>query len=146
MLWWLATLATVALVLAAAKAHGRQIRLEREQQGFFEVDFRKANPPPVEAIWRTDRRIFWPVFAVLALLAGYWAFNAIVAADLGFAALLLAWGFAAAFTVAGLASWWRSARREGGEPTWHRAAFRGSLGWWSLVAMAAALVAVSSGV
>ena len=79
MLWWLAVAATVALILAAAKAHGRQVRLEREQQGHFRVDFRTRNPPAVEAIWRTDRRIFWPVFAVVALLAAYWAFNAIVA-------------------------------------------------------------------
>ena len=142
MAWWLAAVATVALVLAAAKAHGRQVRLEREQQGHFHVDFGTRNPPEVEAIWRRDRRLFWPTFAVGAVFAAFWAFQAIVRADLVFAGFLLVWAFAAAFTVAGLASWLRIARHDGGDAAWHRTAFRGSLAWWGLVAVAAALVAV----
>lgn len=141
--WWLPAVGTVALVLASAKAHGRQIRLEREQQGFFRVDFRAQNPPEVEGIWRMDRRIFWAVFALGAVFAVFWAALAFVAGDLAFAGFLLAWSFAAAFVVAGLTSWLRVARREGGEPAWHRAALRGSLGWWGLVAVGAALVALA---
>lgn len=143
-LWWLAAVATVGLVLASAKAHGRQIRLEREQQGFFHVDFRRENPPGVEAIWRTDRRVFWPTFAVGAVFAVLWAFQAIEAADLGSAGFLLVWAFAASFVVAGLLSWSRlSYRARLDMPPPSRRATWGSVAWWLLVAVAAALVAVS---
>jgi hypothetical protein len=145
--WWLTLAATLALALAAAKAHGRQVRLEREQQGFFSVDFRRKNPPGVEAIWRSDRRLFWPVFAVLAaailaLLAFDWSRTGIPP---GFdeLAIYLGWAFAASFVVAGLVSWVRLTRREGGDAAWHRSAYRGSIGWWALVAAAAALVAAT---
>jgi hypothetical protein len=143
--WWLTLAATLALVLAAAKAHGRQVRLEREQQGFFTVDFRAANPPEVEAIWRSDRRVFWPLLVVSACgvmgaLAWGWSSTGIPpGADE--IAIYLGWAVAAAFMLAGLVSWLRLARREGGDGAWQRAAYRGSLGWWALVAVAAALVA-----
>src|SRR5206468_5677942 len=63
----------VALLLLTAKAHGRQIRLERELEGYMEVDFMKDNPPWVEALWRKDRRRFWatlPVAIAVASVAG----------------------------------------------------------------------------
>jgi hypothetical protein len=138
---WAAVLASAALVLAAAKAHGRQVRLEREQKGVFHVDFRRGNPAAVETVWRRDRLTFWPAFAVLAVLAGaatvargvpYW--------HLAFAAT---WAFAAAFVLAGLSSWVRMARRKEGPLPWRRRATRGSVGWWAAVAAAAALVALS---
>jgi hypothetical protein len=141
--WWLAAVATVALLLVAAKAHGRQIRLEREQQGYFRVDFGARNPAAVEAIWRADRRLFWPVFGVGALLATFWAVQALVPGDLAFAALLLAWAFVAAFVAAGLASWIRLARSGQGPLPWRKRAQSGSVGWWLAVAAAAALVALS---
>jgi hypothetical protein len=140
---WLAAVATVVVVLLSAKAHGRQIRLEREQQGYFRVDFRTQNPAAVEAIWRTDRRIFWPAFGAGAMLAAYAAFNAIRKEDLAFAALVLAWAFAGGFIVAGLASWARMARRGQGPLPWRKRAQAGSVGWWLAVAAAAALVALA---
>lgn len=146
--WWLAAVGTVALVLLAAKAHGRQIRLEREQQGYFRVDFRSQNPAAVEAIWRRDRRVFWPTFAVFAGLAvAYFLFLLIVwriERESWFLILVwLAWAFAASFAVAGLVSWFRMANREQGPLPWRRRAMAGSAGWWLAVAAAAALVAWS---
>lgn len=145
--WWLTLGATVVLILAAAKAHGRQVRLEREQQGAWSVDFRRDNGPVVEAIWRADRRRFWPMFgafavAVLAGLAAAWATTGIAPGG-DELAIYLGWAFAGAFVAAGLASWLRLTRGNGGDAAWHRAAFRGSLGWWSLVAVAAALVVLT---
>jgi hypothetical protein len=71
-LFWIELGLSVVLLLLAAKAHGRQIRLERELGGYMEVDFMRENPPWVEALWRKDRRGFWATFpaaiAVLALL------------------------------------------------------------------------------
>src|SRR5262245_1556374 len=65
--WFLGAMILVAF-LAAAKAHGRQVRLERELAGIFEVVFGGRNPPAVEGIWRKDRWVFWSVWA-LSLLA-----------------------------------------------------------------------------
>ena len=143
--WWLAAVATVALILVAAKAHGRQVRLEREQQGVFAVDFRRDNPPAVEAIWRTDRRVFWPTFAVAAAAGLVMVlFLALRPADLVLgSSFVLAWAFATSFIVAGLASWMRMMRRRKGPLPWRRRANLGSLGWWLGVAVAAALVALA---
>ena len=55
--WFLAA-ASLAAFLTAAKSHGRQVRLERELAGVWEVVFGGSNPPAVVAIWRTDRIIF----------------------------------------------------------------------------------------
>ena len=140
---WLLALATAALVLVAAKAHGRQVRLEREQQGVFAVDFRGRNPEVVERIWRTDRRIFWPAFAALAVFgAAAVLLLALSPSDLvgGFLATT-AWAFAAAFLVAGLSSWARMARLKQGPLPWRRRATAGSVAWWLAAAAAAALVA-----
>jgi len=142
MAWWLTVPATAAWVLLCAKAHGRQVRLEREQQGVFAVDFRGRNPDAVERIWRADRRVFWPAFAALAAAGALLVlFTALRPADLawGFAAAA-SWAFALAFVVAGLASWWRMARRKQGPGPWRRRAILGSVGWWLAVAAAAALV------
>ena len=52
---WLGALIGVAALLVAAKAHGRQVRLEREAAGYHEVVFGGTNPPFVDALWRADR-------------------------------------------------------------------------------------------
>jgi len=59
----------VVIFLAAAKLHGRQLRLEREHAGVMSVDFRRRseNPPFVVALWRKDRWTFWPVAAAVAI-------------------------------------------------------------------------------
>jgi hypothetical protein len=134
--WWLTAAALLAWVVAAAKAHGRQVRIEREQQGVFHVDFGGQNPASVERIWRQDRRLFWPCFALLALLL---AGAALLAGD----ALRLAYSFPAAFAfafmAAGAASWIRMGRRKKGPLPWRRRAWWGSVAWWSLAAALAVL-------
>lgn len=64
--FWLTTLLSFVAMLVAAKVHGRQIRLERELQGYMNVDFRANNPPWVEALWRLDRIQYWAVYAAAA--------------------------------------------------------------------------------
>jgi hypothetical protein len=134
--WWVSALSVAAWILLAAKAHGRQVRLEREQQGVFHVEFGGSNPAAVEAIWAADRRRFWASMAAgaLILLGGAALRRDAVAA--GFALPL---AFAMAFTVAGLASWADLARRKQGALPWRRRAMLGSAGWWSGVLAAAAL-------
>ncbi|MEA3200144.1 MAG: hypothetical protein QOE90_1572 [Thermoplasmata archaeon] len=62
-----AALAGLLLVLLAAKAHGRQVRLERESAGLGgEVDFRDP-PPRVALLWRRDRIRYWITLPALAL-------------------------------------------------------------------------------
>ncbi|NUO51106.1 MAG: hypothetical protein HOV80_19795 [Polyangiaceae bacterium] len=58
---------SVASFLAAAKAHGRQLRLERELAGHLHVTFGAPNAPFVEALWRRERLVFWSLAATLAL-------------------------------------------------------------------------------
>lgn len=57
----------VAAFLVCAKAHGRQVRSERERAGIHHVVFGGTNPAFVEALWRRDRLRFWPTAAVVAL-------------------------------------------------------------------------------
>jgi hypothetical protein len=128
-----AVVAGVALVLVAAKAHGRQVRLERELAGFGEADFSGPNPPEVEAIWARDRRLFWASFAVLALAALPIAFVAL-APDLWMRLLLggIA-AFAGGFALAGLASLarFRSAPADAAKGPWRATSLRGSAGWFA---------------
>lgn len=122
--WAMLAASGAALVLASAKAHGREVRLLREAHGVMEVDFRRGNGPVVEGIWRTDRRTFWPAFGLLAA-AG--VAGGLAAGRPGTAAMAAPCAFAAAFLVAGLAAWARRERRFGAQGGW------GSFGWWSLV-------------
>lgn len=142
---WLSLAAALPVLLLAAKAHGRQVRLEREAQGFFEVRFGAENPPAVEAVWARDRRTFWPVFALAlgALLAARfgaggpwplpWGAPAPEWLDALFAA---AWALVAAFLVAGLASLARLlgtlAGAAGTDAAWRAEALQGSAFWWAL--------------
>jgi hypothetical protein len=128
----------VALVLAAAKAHGRQVRLEREAMGHFDVDFRRDNHPDVEALWLRDRRLFWPAFAVLAGLGvglATGAAGAVWAPHWPAAMAAVPLAFAGAFAVAGLASLAHFVHTGRGAPAWRRRALQGSAAWWSLVAV-----------
>jgi len=113
-LFWIELGLGVALLLLTAKAHGRQIRLERELEGYMEVDFMKDNPPWVEALWRKDRRRFWatlPVAIAVASVAGLLTLPSRFGTDplnnpvLGTVLLAgLLWPFAVTFTSNGLQS------------------------------------------
>jgi hypothetical protein len=142
---WGAAVATLALVLVAAKAHGRQIRLEREAHGHMHVDFRRDNHPWVEALWRRDRRGFWGLYAALAAAVLLLFFprspSTTSAAGWGWLALALAGAFAACFTAMGLWSLVRLARDGAGASAWRRRAIRASFGWWSAVAALAGITA-----
>ena len=137
----LRVLALAGFVMAASKTHGRQLRLEREREGHWSVDFRGTNPPFVVAMWRRDRRTFWSAFLALGTIAVAvslrWGHN-LPRPLLGWLGFTLGMAFGGAFVVAGLASSFRLLARNRQppppDPTWWLSAHRGSLLWWSLVA------------
>lgn len=129
----LLVLTSIVLFLAAAKAHGRELRLEREAAGVSHVDFGRRNPPVVEAIWRAERIRFWiatPIFA-LAFVVACWRLGASHAIS---ALAIVAWSPSCAFVVLGFAS----ARRVGGMSA-------AGVGWWAIVAVAVIAVALCAG-
>lgn len=144
--------ASFAVLLLAAKAHGRQVRLERELEGYREVDFRGDNPPWVEALWARDRLTYWGTAALLfaALLAvRFGPLAAPLPLPAGApaeawvdAAVLALWAGVGAFSAAGLVSLARFLRRLAvpavaaevarDRMAWRVAALRGSALWWGL--------------
>lgn len=139
--WILRGGAALLFLLAATKAHGRQVRLEREAVGVLTVDFLSANPPAVEAIWARDRRTLWTVFAVLGGVAVvFGVLNVVVfGLSLGVVALSLVWAFAASFAVAGVSSQRYRRRTQAG-----RTAGSTATALWWLVVAASGLAAVGS--
>ncbi|HVM45143.1 MAG TPA: hypothetical protein VM582_04340 [Candidatus Thermoplasmatota archaeon] len=121
---WLGALAGVAALLAAAKAHGRQVRLEREAAGYRSVVFGGDNPPFVERLWRRDRLRYWGFVPPFALAGGAAAYAAAGAWPLALVAALL-WAPTLGFFFAGL---WSFGAQRG----------RGGVGWWLLAAALAA--------
>ena len=156
-LFWIELGLGVGLLLLTAKAHGRQIRLERELEGYMEVDFMKDNPPWVEALWRTDRRRFWatlPVVIVVTSAAGLLTLPSRFGTEpLGnpvFGTVLLAgllWPFAVTFTSNGIQSTlrlWGALNERAGSKSgqshgpmdrerWGQSAARGTLLYWGSV-------------
>src|SRR5688500_3490211 len=61
---------SLALFLAAAKAHGRELRLERVAQGIESVVFGGTNPAFVEELWRAERLRFWIAAPIAAAVIG----------------------------------------------------------------------------
>src|SRR5687767_6233143 len=136
---------SIALFIVAAKTHGRHVRLERELQGVWKVDFRSTNPPAVEAVWRKDRIVFWTTAALIAILAiayqaiaGTTSFAAHARATLGpmltWLLIGVVWPMITAFMVAGVASAYRSysafAERSATVPSgWKESAINGSIVW-----------------
>ena len=161
-LYWIELGLGVVLLFITAKAHGRQIRLERELEGHFDIDFMGENHPWVEALWRKDRRRFWIVFPAFAVALSVYAVIAIslglpprfgndplglpILGSIGLAGFL--WALSGAFVTNGLASALRlrdalrrrdsagsgtgRTRVAGGE--WLETAVRGTYTYWSLVA------------
>lgn len=144
--------------LLAAKAHGRQIRIEREFEGYPDADFRSdQNPAWVRALWRRDRIQFWTTYSIVAAFlgigvwlkhragAGAWGTEPAMQDVAGSAAIvLLLWTPIVAFTgngVTSLARWLRR-RRRSPEPTSNfGAAFRRSLAYWIGVLVLMAVLA-----
>ncbi|MES2155333.1 MAG: hypothetical protein V4510_09385 [bacterium] len=140
--WALAaeTVATLALILISAKAHGRQIRLERERFGVWRVDFRADNDARVEALWRRDRVWFWglyPIFLLVGLVVVAVWVKPEGAAWAAWIAVAAGWALCGSFIAMGLASSFRlmQAMKEGvPSEEWRRAGHRESLLWWTFVA------------
>ena len=154
---------SLGLFLASAKAHGRQLRLEREKAGYFEVAFGGKNPAFVEGLWRQERLLFWSLAGAIAAFAVAYA---VAARRFGWPAPFCArdglapwwllplwtvvWPMSLAFAFTGALSLWRLrmalASSPAADPGWLAAARLGSLGWWALVlALAAGVIAVARG-
>jgi hypothetical protein len=126
--------ASLATFILAAKAHGRELRLERVVAGIHQVTFGGDNPAFVDTLWAAERMRFWVATPVLSLiLVAVLAFAGASRSTLGFATLL--WSPSVVFTVLGIAS----IHRAGGL---HRAELGGSIALWSLVLLGFALVAL----
>lgn len=151
--------ASVVAFLLAAKAHGRQLRLERELQGYHHVVFGGTNPPFVEALWRADRVRYWSIavgvavgvlglFALARGLGWSWPF---LGGGNGSVAWLVVWGSpVVAFLTVGLWSLTRfvhavSEKPEGTVDTaWVSGCIRGSAGWFSVAGLATVLILLAS--
>jgi hypothetical protein len=145
---------SAATYFAAAKAHGRQLRLERELAGYHHVTFGGRNPAWVEALWRRERRIYWSAAGAIALVLIGWRVLAQATSQrswIGLIAFHIVVPLTTAFVVAGLLSFMRFlfASRETSRPSgtpnaaWLSTAAWGSAGWWSLTfALGAALVVI----
>jgi hypothetical protein len=152
---------SLALFLASAKAHGRQLRLERERAGYFEVVFGGKNPAFVEGLWKQERLLYWSLAGALCAFALAYAVAAQrfawrspfrPAGDLPPPFWLLPlwggiWPMCAAFTFTGVLSVWRLRMALTSGPAadrrWLAAARLGSVGWWGLVLLLAAMLAVA---
>ena len=132
-------LSAVAVVLASAKAHGRQVRLVRERAGILEITFGGDTPPFVEALWRKDRVRFWTAYPILAVVLGATVLVlACPCPTVPWATLALAagpWAFAGAFFVAGVPH----------VPEAPRGTLRASILWWSTAALLGTLSVVLAG-
>jgi hypothetical protein len=132
---------SVVTFLVAAKAHGRQVRLERERAGHTQIVFGGENPPFVEALWKRDRIRYWTVaaivFAVAALLVLV-ASSSGVPRPLGGGALGAAWTMlflplVTGFLVCGTASLAGFLATRAVDPRFTTETLPGSAAWWSLV-------------
>ena len=155
---------SVAVFLLAAKSHGRQLRLERELEGYHEVVFGGTNPRFVEALWQEDRAVYWMLFPIAAGVPGLTFMAASVLGwlrSLTYPAILLIllgillWAFIVSFFGCGMLSIRRFARAlrdgsVGGEtresrarrerPDWLAQARRGTAAFWvTTVALALAV-------
>jgi hypothetical protein len=126
--------ASLVTFILAAKAHGRELRLERVVAGIEQVTFGGSNPPFVDALWAAERLRFWvatPILSVIVIVglamagASRWT--------VGFAALL--WSPAVVFLVLGVASIVRAGGLE-------RPGLGGSIAWWSVVAVGFVAIAL----
>src|SRR6476619_4804412 len=97
MRWVLLTGSSLLLFLTAAKAHGRELRLERVAAGVDHVVFGGQNPALVESLWKAERVRFWIAAPLLA--AALIAMLKARGVGTGVATLsALTWGSSLAFT------------------------------------------------
>jgi hypothetical protein len=126
--------ASLTTFILAAKAHGRELRLERVAAGIQQVTFGGDNPAFVDALWTAERLRFWVATPILSLiLAVVLVYAGASRWTIAFAGLL--WAPSVVFAVLGLMSVVRAGGLE-------RAGLGESLAWWSLVAVGFAVVAL----
>jgi len=157
---WLVFVLGVLSFLAAAKAHGHQLRLERELAGYWKVTFGAKNPDFVEALWRRERFLFWGFVIGIALLTiafralaprFAWSMPVAERSWLGGFVLHVVLPFTIAFVCTGIISVVRfviALRADAGDPTrpagWLSSAMWTSAGWWALtLAMGTALIVLA---
>jgi hypothetical protein len=141
---------TIGLLLVAAKAHGRQVRLHRELHGHLRVEFGGENDPFVEALWRRDRIRFWATTGVAAallvvLFRTVWRLNT---GDWLEWLLIVPWAMAPGFLVAGLTVLVASERDATAGPVaaartqTYRSSRPWTVFWWLLVVAGLTLLAL----
>lgn len=147
LVYWATVVFSFVQFVVAAKVHGRQLRLERELEGYWEVQFGTGkNPPWVETLWRRDRIRFWVLAPSYGLLFGayvslghHWGLPIPSFGDPGLGILLvvvLLWAPTATFLTLALASYRRFTRAlkrpaSPGAPPRREAARRQHPGWWT---------------
>ncbi len=152
--------ASVVAFILAAKAHGRQIRLERELEGHHHVVFGTGtNPPYVEALWRADRVLYWSIVAGVAVtILGLYALSRaqgwrwpFLHGGGGSVAWLVVWGSTVtAFLTCGFWSLVRfrgavSAKLAGTvDAEWVSESLQGSAWWFTAAVLATGLVLFAS--
>jgi hypothetical protein len=151
--------ASVVAFLLAAKAHGRQIRLERELEGYHRVVFGGVNPPYVEALWRADRVRYWSIVVGVAVtVLGLYALTRaegwrwpFLHGGGGSVAWLVVWGsLVTAFLACGLWSLTRflhavSEKLAGAvDAAWLSESLQGSAWWFTAAVLATVLVLFAS--
>lgn len=152
---WMVVVGSVAAFLVASKAHGRQLRLERQLAGYWQVRFGAPNEPWVEALWQRERLLFWSITAALIAAAAAYL---LAAPRFGWPLPLARrgerswwggvpfvgiWPFVVGFTVTGLLSFKRFLTATSHDD-WVRPALWGSVAWWiATLVLAVALVHVS---
>ena len=148
---WLLMAGSVAAFLVASKAHGRQLRLERELAGHWHVTFGAPNHPFVEALWQRERAIYWSI-AVALIVASItyvvlaprlsWPFPLTPRGERSWwgGIPMLIWPFVVAFILTGLMSLARLLRATttGADSAWLQQAMWGSAGWWAVTLVVAA--------
>jgi hypothetical protein len=126
--------ASLTTFILAAKAHGRELRLERVAAGIQQVTFGGDNPAFVDALWTAERLRFWVATPILSLiLIVVLVLAGASRSTIAFASLL--WAPSVVFSVLGIWSIVRAGALE-------RAGLGGSLAWWSLVVIGFAVVAL----
>jgi hypothetical protein len=126
--------ASLTTFMLAAKAHGRELRLERVAAGIQHVTFGGDNPAFVDALWTAERMRFWvatPLLSLILIVA--LALAGASRSTIAFAGL--SWAPSAVFMVLGLASIVRAGALE-------RPGLAGSAMWWSLVVLGFVFVAL----
>ena len=145
-------LTSIAFFFVSAKAHGRQLRLEREFEGHYSVQFRGGNHPWVTALWRAERWRFWCLLAACEIVFLLFALRHAFSWNL--LVVSMGWIPSFVFSVTGALSLWRlmmairgrmksaASQTQALRPDWAVSAILTSAMWWTLVLICVFIVGV----